>query len=159
MASRKHKKPLCQFESLIPEKDTTALIAHSMQISPAWIDLTPQQKVLYCACKDQRYQQRAADKPVKVDKEYEKDVFAMNTRIFIDLYHLYSEGNKAGFYRDMAALINHGFIDCFHSGKETRSRNAYRFSPRWKTWKKGDIAPERMMTSAMREKYYPQVLT
>lgn len=155
MGSKKSKrKPLKPFESP-NSNDTTANIAHQMQLSLAWKDLTSNQKVLYLAMKDQQYAQKTRNRPVQVDKSIEQEVFAFNTKLFVEIYALYSGNNKAGFYRDRDALIMHGFIDLFHNGKTEQERNAYRYSNRWITWNKNDIPPAKVMTDALKNRYYP----
>ena len=67
------------------------------------------------------------------------------------LYGLYS--NSGQFYRDMAALIEHGLVDCVQSGFSTRSKSLYKLSDRWKLWGTDNYCvPASVMTLSMRRK-------
>ena len=128
MGSRKRayvKKP---FESLGQSWDTSANIYHSMQMCEAWKDLTAQQKVLYLACKDQLYAERK--KPIEEDPLS----FTLNQHKWMREYGLYTSSNQKGFYRDMRALVAHGFIVCVFSGRFTREKSVFRFSSAWRRW-------------------------
>ena len=64
------------------------------------------------------------------------------------LYGLYS--NSGQFYRDIKALIEHGFIDCVQSGYSTRTKSLYKFSTRWQLWGTENFTvPTSVMTTSM----------
>ena len=107
-----------------------------MLLSDAWQDLTAQQQALYVVCKAQLYAEKK--KPVENDELS----FTMNRHKFVEVYKLYSDGNKAGFYRDMRSLINHGFIVCVLSGRITREKSIYRFSSAWRRWGRPEFTIE-----------------
>ncbi|HIW39664.1 MAG TPA: hypothetical protein IAA36_01680 [Candidatus Eubacterium pullicola] len=115
-------------------------IYYSMLISPAFTSLTASQKTLYMYCKVQYYGEEPVGKPT----------FSMNKGKWCKKYKLYSEGNAQGFYRDMEALINHGFIDCIYQGALYHRKNRYMFSNRWQQYGKKDYeVPYNVMTYAM----------
>lgn len=123
------KKKYCKksFESNGSNSDTSANIYISMMLSLAWLALTKQQQVLYLACKGQYYGEKK--------KPYNNPLyFTMNRSKWHHMYKLYSLSNSAGFYRDMSALIEHGFIICIESGASTRTKNIYAFSDKWQNY-------------------------
>lgn len=115
------------FESTGKSNDTSANIYVSMQLSDAWISLTANQKVLYITCKTQLYaeKQKPNNDPL---------CFTMNQAKWCGLYHLYEKTNAKGFYRDMTALIEKGFITCVECGATTRTKSIYRFSSMWQKY-------------------------
>ena len=115
------------FESDGRAGDTFAAIYESMLVSPAWIDLTAQQHALYLACKAQYYAE-------KNHPNGEIEMFTMNQCKWTDKYGLYKKSNGKGFYGDMEALIDHGFIRCVQSGKNTRTKSVYAFSSMWRLY-------------------------
>jgi hypothetical protein len=124
--SRGRKKPYEKkaFESDGMRSDTSANIYMSMLLSKAWRDLSPQQQRLYLYCKAQYYAEKR--KPLG-----DSLCFTMNQSKWSSLYGLYERSNARGFYRDMAALMDHGFVECLVSGRATRTKNIYRFSSAW----------------------------
>ena len=64
------------------------------------------------------------------------------------LYGLYS--NSRQFYKDMAALIEHGLVDCVQSGYSTRTKSLYKLSNRWQLWGTENFTvPTSVMTTSM----------
>lgn len=118
------KKP---FESSGASNDVSANLYASMLMSPAWMDLTAQQKTLYVMCKLQLYgeKQKPTDDPAS---------FTMNQAKWCKLYKLYKPGNERAFYRDMGALIEHGFVICVSSGAFGKTKSIYRLSSMWQKW-------------------------
>ena len=114
MRYRKRRYEKRRFESDGRSNDVSANIYLSMMLSPAWMALTNNQRNLYVYCKLQYY---AEKKKPNGDSE----LFTMNQAKWSKLYGLYKENNASSFYRDMAALINHGFIKCEECGKITRT--------------------------------------
>lgn len=98
-----------------------------MLISEAWRDLTAQQQRLYLYCKLQLYAEKRKpdDDPAS---------FTMNRYKWCNLYQLYAKTNHRSFYRDMAALIEHGFVTCVRSGKTTRTKSVYKLSAKWQQY-------------------------
>lgn len=128
--------------------DTSANIYESMLLSPAWMDLKPSAKILYLTCKSQYYAEKKKPFPD------ERDTFTMNQHKWCEKYQLYRKDNARGFYRDMTALIEHGFINCEISGANTRTKSVYRFSARWRAYgTESFTVPVAAMTSSMNRKY------
>lgn len=143
--SRKHKYVPKSFEST-SKGGAYAAIYISMLESPAWRDLTASQKVLYVACKAQFFGDRENPDGNELN-------FCMNRAKWLK-YELYKPGNAEGFYRDMAALILHGFVRCVHQGKANHQKNVYQFSDKWTRYGKNDFAIDRNeMTAAMMKRY------
>lgn len=146
MSKRKtpyQKKP---FESSGASNDTSANLYMSMLLSDAWRALTAQQQRLYLYCKAQYYaeKQKPSSDPLR---------FTMNQSKWCSLYGLYEKSNAKGFYRDMAALIENGFVTCAECGAATRTKSIYRFSSMWQKYGTPDfeVSPAEM-TLSMRRK-------
>ena len=118
------KKP---FESTGIGSDTSANIYMSMLMSKAWRQLTANQRDLYVHCKAQLY----AEKNKPNDNQL---CFTMNQSKWCGLYALYKKTNAKGFYKDIAALISYGFIECVECGANTRTKSVYRFSSMWQKY-------------------------
>lgn len=116
-----------------------------MLTSPAWFDLTDKQRILYLICKDQYYHEKTFSQ--------ESEQFTMNQGKWKHRYKLYNDGNEKGFYRDMKALIEHGFIICVTSGKNTRSKSVYAFSGMWRNWgtEQFKVLPSQMTSGMLTE--------
>ena len=127
MSGRKPKYIKKPFESNCSSSDVSANIYESMMTHPAYIDLSANQKVLYEYCKLQYYAEKR--KP-----NNDPEQFTMNQNKWCFKYRLYTKNNAKGFYRDMEALIDHGFIDCVESGRATRTKSIYKFSSAWLNW-------------------------
>ncbi len=125
MSSRNKKRyEKKSFESDGSGGDISANIYMSMLLSDAWKALTATQQRLYLYCKAQYYGQKKKPNDDSL-------CFNMNQAKWSG-YGLYKVTNASGFYRDMAALIEHGFIACVESGAATRTKSIYRFSDAWK---------------------------
>ena len=127
MARRKTQYQKKPFESDGNGSDVSANIYMSMLMSPAYRALTPRQQQLYTYCKVQYY----AEKKKPDDNQLR---FTMNRSKYVTLYGLYDDNNRAAFYRDMDALIAHGFVKCVNSGKNTRTKTIYEFSSMWQNY-------------------------
>lgn len=92
------------------------------------MNLTANQQRLYLYCKAQYYDEKK--KPIEGDRES----FTMNQHKWMTKYKLYKRGNESGFYRDMEALISHGFVTCFARGGNGCFKNIYRFSSMWQKY-------------------------
>lgn len=146
MSRRKAPYQKRPFESMGANSDTSANIYMSMLLSPAWRDLTAQQQRLYLYCKSQYYAEKS--KP-----NSDQLCFTMNRSKWMSLYGLYKIGNERSFYRDMTALIEHGFVVCVESGANTKTKSVYRYSSKWQQWgtKAFEISPADMTLSMMRK--------
>ena len=127
MPRRKTNYKKKTFESTGISSDTSANIYDSMMLSDGWKDLTPSQKTLYLTCKAQYYAEKV--KPLDNDT-----CFTMPQFKWSEVYGLYAKTNGAAFYRDMAALIEHGFIRCYQGGKASRTKTVYQFSDKWRLY-------------------------
>ena len=147
MARRKQKYKSRRFESR-GEKfvdgngklraDTSANIYESMLLSDSFRDLSDRQKMLYVVAKSQYYGHKKPEKDYpEIDKFQGTDVFYLNWNA-VKRYGLYRESMHSNFYKDMAVLIEHGFIERLSSGKGNRTKSIYRFSAGWQTWKPED---------------------
>lgn len=116
------------FESNGAKNDTSANIYESMLLSPSWHDLSSMQRVLYLCCKSQLYSEYK--KPI----ENNRKSFTMNRYKWLEKYKIYTDANAGSFYKDMEALINHGFIKCIWSGAIARQKSIYEFSDKWQIW-------------------------
>lgn len=135
------------FESSGAASDTSANIYMSMLLSNAWRDLTANQQRLYLYCKSQYYGEKGKpnDDPL---------CFTMNQSKWSGLFGLYEKSNAKGFYRDMSALIEHGFVACQESGAITRTKSIYRFSDGWQRWGTRDfqVSVNELNTSLRRKR-------
>ena len=138
------KKP---FESTGESSDTSANIYISMLVSPAWQDLTANQQRLYLYCKAQYYAEKKKPNNDPLS-------FTMNQSKWSGLYKLYEKNNAKGFYRDLTALIEHGFIACVESGAATRTKSIYRYSSMWQKYQTPafTISPSEMTLSMRRKR-------
>ena len=146
MSKRKTPYQKKLFESTGVSSDTSANLYMSMLLSDAWRSLTAQQQRLYLYCKAQYYaeKQKPNGNPLR---------FTMNQAKWCGLYGLYEKSNAKGFYRDIAALIQTGFITCAECGAATRTKSIYRFSSMWQKFGTPafEVAPSDM-TLSMRRK-------
>lgn len=126
MAKRKRYQPK-SFESVGVGNDVSANLYLSMLVSDAFLDLSANQQRLYVFCKLQFYGQKKAP-------DMQADQFVFNQALWMNKYRLYRKGNERAFYRDMDALVSHGFIACVKCGAFSRTKTVYRFSDRWKTY-------------------------
>ena len=127
MGKPKSKYKKKSFESTETSSDTSANIYESMLTSAAWLELSAGQRSLYLICKAQYYAEKT--KPLNDDT-----CFTMSQSKWADKYKLYSKNNAEGFYRDMGALIEHGFIRCRQGGKAERTKNIYQYSDKWRDY-------------------------
>jgi len=133
MGKRRKYKPR-SFESDGRPNDTSANIYESMLQSKAFKDLTTKQRELYVYAKGQRYGKKKPGKDYKDYPEFQGDeLFYLNFGL-VKAYGIYTEGNKGEFYKNIKALVEHGFIEVVSSGAKTHSKSIYRYSDRWQTW-------------------------
>ena len=142
------------FESMKGIHDTSANIYRSMLLHQVCRDLTASQFRLYVYCKSEFYGKNRHDLDGFPDYARENSAYFTFNRAKWHkdgLYGLYS--NYGQFYRDMAALIEHGLIDCVISGYSTRTKSLYKFSTRWQLWGTENFTvPTSVMTTSMLRK-------
>lgn len=120
--------------------DVSANIYISMLQSMAWHNLTGKQKELYLYCKAQYYGEKKSKSEhlteyEKLEKENNIDIskrFTMNKSKWLEIYHIYADSTQRYFYSDMKELIKNGFIRVLEKGDNTRSKNIYEFSDKWR---------------------------
>ena len=134
---RKYQKK--SFESAGHPSDVSANLYSSMLESPAWMDLSPKQQVLYLFCKWQYYRMKEVQKkalflayPDLTPPANVQEYFSLSTGAVTKDYPLYT--NLSSFYRDRDALITHGFIRVIADGSNVRQKNIYRYSDKWQKW-------------------------
>ena len=117
-------------------RETSANLYESMILSDAWHDLTSKQQVLYMIAKAQYYGKR------KPRQDYTEDTFVQGDDCFYlpwravnKQYRMYKDTCRSNFVRDMQALVQHGFIVVVMCGKSHRTKNIYKYSDGWRTWK------------------------
>lgn len=132
----------------------------SMLMSYAWQTMSYGQGVLYLYCKTQCCRNsinRSEDDPENNQGCFEfpeylwikKDEKHGTTAAPAETYNLYSD--KESFYRDIAVLIDHGFIDCVRRGSGFGKKTLYRLSERWRNYgQPGYLVPDEVKTIAMR---------
>lgn len=133
MSKKKNKYIPKSFESIGNSNDTSANIYMSMLLSDSWTNLTKNQQILYVYCKAQYYAEKRKPKPqiIELSEEELNLCFTMNKAKWCKLYKIYANGGQERFKKDMQCLIDNGFIDLIESGKNTRTKNIYKFSNRW----------------------------
>lgn len=115
--------------------DTSSNIYESMLLSDAFLDLTNRQKLLYVVCKSQFYGHRKPSQDFPdVEQVAGDDCFYLNLGAVVR-YGLYTRNMRGKFYADLKILEAHGFIKTVSSGRSTKSKSIYRFTPDWKYWK------------------------
>lgn len=119
-----------------PMADTSATMFESMLRSHAYCDLSDKQRILYVLCKAQYYGKKH---PEKDYEEFEgNEYFYLNFGEVVSAYQLYTEKGHSRFYKDMKALEEHGFIEKVKSGQNSRDKNVYKFSEKWRNWEEED---------------------
>lgn len=122
--------------------DTSANIYMSMMLSPAWLELSKAQQILYVYCKAQYYgKNKKEHKELLTEEEIllKKDIdtskrFFMNREMWLNFYKIYPDNGQ--FYKDMKALCNIGFIKNIERNSNRQKRNIYEFSDLWRGYGK-----------------------
>lgn len=130
---KKTYKPY-SFETVGKTGEVYVRIYESMLVSPAFIDLTPKQQMLYIICKRQFYGRRKPEFDFPDITEFKGHTFYLSISEAAR-YGVYSSINHRRFYADMKVLEDHGFIEKVSSGRNRHAKNVYRFSEHWKEWK------------------------
>ena len=111
--------------------DTFFRIYESMLISPAFISLSKNQKLLYMYCKAQVMGKRKPKVDFSDIGEFQgEEYFYLHLQAVVD-YGLYKRGGQTQFRRDMQALEDKGFIKKVSSGKYNKSKNIYMLVSDW----------------------------
>ena len=115
-----------------------------MLISDAWQDLTSRQRDVYLAAKMQFFGARS--RPANDYPELEelqgykgKECFYLNHRFLTKVYRIYPESNRRDLYKDIKALIEHGFIEeVIHGDAKGGNyhRSIYKYSDKWQEWER-----------------------
>lgn len=135
MTARAKKAPPKSFESTGVANDTHARIFESMLLSPAFMDLSKNQRLLYVYMKAQYFGKRKPGedfKEIGILQEPELFYFSKTTA---ESYSLYARGSHMQFYNDVKALETHGFIKTVSNGSSTKKKSIYKFVGDWKQWK------------------------
>lgn len=106
--------------------------------SPAFHDLSPKAKVLYIYCLRESHGAAMRNNAPEGGMGDER-LFYMNHALRTKVHELYAPSDTRCFERDMAALIEHGFVDVTRSGYERREKTVYRLSSRWNLWGSPDF--------------------
>lgn len=141
--------------------DPFAPVYLSKRLSQAFKDLTAKQQILLECCELQRTRSFNARKANPDDFTLSKADWAKGTKEHPrpNSYELYAATSNERFSKDMAALIEHGFVICIEDGYNTRSKSTYRLIGEWVNWNTarfyadthGQIPPKYMTTFMHRE--------
>jgi len=143
--SRKRKQGVKLWQRRAGGKTGFAQLYYDLLDSDAFHDLTARQKMLYV------YSVRESHGRAAAENGADERLFYMNKALRSERHHLYATSDKRGFERDMAALIEHGLVDCVISGYKNRERNLYRLSARWHNWGSPSFSmPDDVLTTHMR---------
>ena len=125
--ARKKKTKAEKYEAIPNGKGSNVFAAlyASMLQHPKWIKLSDKQKNLYTYMKLQKY----GGNNNRPDGAF-NDTFYFNWGLASRTYQLYQK-NKQGFYADIKALVDAGFIDRIENGRTTRTKSIYKYSDRW----------------------------
>ena len=122
--------------------DTSANIYMSMMLSPAWMELSKAQQILYLYCKAQYYGKNKKEHRELLTGEeimLNKDVdtskrFFMNREMWLNLYKIYPDNGQ--FYKDIKVLCDLGFVKTVERNQHSKKRNIYEFSDKWREYRK-----------------------
>ena len=134
---RKGQNKPKDFESMGGSGDAFARIYESMLISPAFLDLSKNQRLLYVCMKAQWYGKRKPRKDYEGVEGLQGDDVFYFPRTSAERYGLYTRNNHKQLSKDIEALQEKGFIETVASGKATFKKSIYRFSDHWRTWRDG----------------------
>lgn len=113
---------------------TSANVYGSMLESPAFKDLSKNQRLLYIYMKKQYYGTRKPGQDFPDMEQLQGDNLFYFNLALAEKYGLYSRSNDRQFYADIRAVEQHGFIKTVSSGRATKSRSIYKFTGDWKEW-------------------------
>ena len=132
--ARKKKYTPKPFESK-GGKDSFAMIFMSQVKSPAFMDLTDKQRLIYMYMKLQFYGQR--NRPMKdyPDIADSEQYFYFNLQLAKEYGLVKSDGSRGLLYANIKAIEDHGFIKTISNGREVKQKSIYVFSMDWRFWK------------------------
>lgn len=136
MSRRKSQYKPKAFESTGKSNDTSANIYGSMLLSPAFMDLSKKQKLLYVYMKAQYYGTRKPGKDFPEVEQLQGETLFYFNMALAEKYGIYTRINHKEFYADIKVIEKHGFIETVSNGSSTKSRSIYKFSDHWQTWEK-----------------------
>ena len=116
MNAEKQLKNILGNDDALLESQVT--ISMAVLMSESWKKLTKNAQVLYLYC--------VFESLFDNDKR-----FTMNKEKWQHFYEIYPSDNGQ-FYKDMALLVERGFVDIVQSGCISRTKSIYRLSDRWK---------------------------
>lgn len=130
------KKPYAPklFESSRGAKDPYAGIYETMLRSPAFLNMTKNQRLLYVYMKAQYYGKRKPKNDFPDIEQFQRDDLFYFNMALAEKYGLYSRSNDRQFYADIKAIEQHGFIKTVSNGRSTKSRSIYQFTSEWQQW-------------------------
>lgn len=114
--------------------DSVAGITMCMLSHPAYKDLKPRQRQLYLYAKAQ-YKGMVDRKKFEEDHpEYKghPEYIYLNYKLLVDVFEAYSKNNRAEMYRDIAVLVEHGFLEPVI--RENNQRTIYKLISEWQSW-------------------------
>lgn len=142
---RKRRQTAKPYQARSGGKSGFIRLFYDLLDSEAFHDLTPKQQILLVFCIRESHGRAMAD------NGGDERLFYMNRALRVEKHGLYADTDKRGFERDMAALIEHGFVDCVQSNYRSRERNLYRLSARWNMWGQPAFSvPDSVKTTHMR---------
>lgn len=119
----------------LPEgiKDTFARVSLSTVLSPAYRDLTGKQAQLLVIAKGREFASGKARPMVDFPNQgfTEKHIY-LNYGLMA-MYGVY-KGDSKGFYRDVKALVDHGFLEVVSEQHYKGERKIYKLSGKWADW-------------------------
>ncbi len=134
MGQRKKPYTPKAFESTGISNDTSANIYGSMLESPAFKDLSKNQRLLYIYMKKQYYGTRKPGRDFPEIEELQgNDMFYFPLSLAVK-YKLYTRNNHTQFNNDIKAIEKYGFIKTVVNGKSQQIKSVYQFSNGWKMW-------------------------
>lgn len=119
----------------LPEgiKDTFARVSLSTMISPAFRDLTGMQVRLFLIAKIQEFASGKARPMVDFPNQGFTERYIYLNYGIVKSYGFY-KGDSKGFYRDVKALVDHGFLEVVSEQHYKGERKIYKLSGKWADW-------------------------
>ena len=114
--------------------------------SDCFKDLSSRQIRLYVYCLREAHGEAMKD-AARAGGEADECLFYMPRSRYV-AHSLYTPNEGREFRRDIAALIDHGLIDCVQSGRRSKVKSLYRLSARWNAWPQVNT-PTAVMTDYM----------
>jgi hypothetical protein len=136
----------CKHEKRPNTGNITTKLFIDLQDSEAYNDMTVTARMIYVYMSEQKHKIPISKKP------YNRiDLFTFPISLWLDKYHLCS--NNKQFNKFCDELIEHGFIEVYENGKNTRTPNVYKYSCNWQTWEIGtDFRPPDIRKRSAKQK-------